>query len=292
MLLTYLLVSGITSGAMYALVAVGLVICYRTTGHLNFSHGEMYMVGGYFAFTFHVLWGVPYLPSLILAVVAGGVMGLLSDRLVFRRLIKAPPMAMVVATVALSFLLKGIARFLWGGQGEFVPFPSIVSAAPVQFLGMTIFPQQTVVLGVGLLAMVALTLLFRNTRAGKTMQATAESQRAAYLVGVRVERVYSATWAAAAALATLAAVLMAPLTQLTPDIGFSLLIKALAATVLGGLGNMPGAIVGGFVIGITEALAAAYIDSTAQDVSAFVVIMLVLVVKPTGLFGAKGQRDV
>jgi len=292
MLLTYLLVSGITSGAMYALVAVGLVICYRTTGHLNFSHGEMYMVGGYFAFTFHVLWGVPYLPSLILAVVAGGVMGLLSDRLVFRRLIKAPPMAMVVATVALSFLLKGIARFLWGGQGEFVPFPSIVSGAPVQFLGVTIFPQQTVVLGVGLLAMVALTLLFRNTRAGKTMQATAESQRAAYLVGVRVERVYSATWAAAAALATLAAVLMAPLTQLTPDIGFSLLIKALAATVLGGLGNMPGAIVGGFVIGITEALAAAYIDSTAQDVSAFVVIMLVLVVKPTGLFGAKGQRDV
>lgn len=292
MLLTYLLVSGITSGAMYALVAVGLVICYRTTGHLNFSHGEMYMIGGYFAFTFHVMWGVPYVPSLLLAVAAGAAMGLLSDRLVFRRLIKAPPMAMVVATVALSFLLKGIARFVWGGQGEFVPFPSIVSTAPVQIMGITVFPQQTVVLGVGLLAMVALTILFRSTRAGKTMQATAESQRAAYLVGIRVERVYTATWAAAAALATLAAVLMAPLTQLTPDVGFSLLIKALAATVLGGLGNMPGAIVGGFVIGITEALAAAYIDSTAQDVSAFVVIMLVLVIRPTGLFGARGQRDV
>lgn len=292
MLLTYLLVSGITSGAMYALVAVGLVMCYRTTGHLNFSHGEMYMVGGYIAFTFHVMWGVPYVPALVLAVLAGGAMGLLSDRLVFRRLIKAPPMAMVVATVALSFLLKGMARFLWGGQGEFVPFPSIVSTAPVQVMGITIFPQQTVVLGVGLLAMVALTLLFRNTRAGKTMQATAESQRAAYLVGIRVERVYSATWAAAAALATLAAVLMAPLTQLTPDVGFSLLIKALAATVLGGLGNMPGAIVGGFLIGITEALAAAYIGPTTQDVSAFVVIMLVLVIRPTGLFGAKGQRDV
>lgn len=292
MLLTYLLVSGITSGAMYALVAVGLVICYRTTGHLNFSHGEMYMIGGYFAFTFHVMWGVPYVPSLLLAVAAGAAMGLLSDRLVFRRLIKAPPMAMVVATVALSFLLKGIARFVWGGQGEFIPFPSIVSTAPVQIMGITVFPQQTVVLGVGLLAMVALTILFRSTRAGKTMQATAESQRAAYLVGIRVERVYTATWAAAAALATLAAVLMAPLTQLTPDVGFSLLIKALAATVLGGLGNMPGAIVGGFVIGITEALAAAYIDSTAQDVSAFVVIMLVLVIRPTGLFGARGQRDV
>jgi len=203
------------------------------------------MVGGYFAFTFHVLWGLPYIPSLVLAVAGGAALGFVSDRLVFRSLIKAPPMAMVVATVALSFLLKGIARYVWGGQGEFVPFPPIVSPAPVDFLGVTVFPQQTVVFGVGLLAMALLTLLFRRTRMGKSMQATAESQRAAYLVGIRVERVYSATWAAAAALATLAAVLMAPLTQLTPDIGFSLLLKALAATVLGGLGNMPGAIIGG-----------------------------------------------
>ena len=292
MLLTYLLVSGITSGAMYALLAVGLVICYRTTGHLNFSHGEMYMVGGYFAFTLHVMWGLPYIPSLILAVVGGAALGLASDRLVFRALIKAPPMAMVVATVALSFLLKGVARFIWGGQGEFVPFPPIVSPAPVDFIGVTIFPQQTVVFAVGLLAMAVLTLLFRHTRMGKSMQATAESQRAAYLVGIRVERVYSATWAAAAALATLAAVLMAPLTQLTPDVGFSLLLKALAATVLGGLGNMPGAIIGGFAIGICEALAATYIGSNAQEVSAFVVIMAVLLVRPTGIFGARGQRDV
>jgi branched-chain amino acid transport system permease protein len=291
-LLTYVLVSGITSGALYALVAIGLVICYRTTGHLNFSHGEMFMLGGYIAFTLHVLWGVPYVVSLVIAVACGALLGFVGDRLVFRPLIKSPPMAMVVATVGLSFFLKGIARFLWGGQGEFVPFPPIVSPAPTEMLGVTVFPQQIVVLAVALLAMAVLTLLFRQTRAGKAMQATAESQRAAYLVGIRVERVYSGTWAAAAALAALAAVLMAPLTQLTPDGGFALLLKALAATVLGGLGNMPGAIIGAFVIGISEAIAAGYIHSTAQEVSAFVVIMVVLVVRPTGLFGPRGQREV
>jgi branched-chain amino acid transport system permease protein len=292
MLLSYALASGVTSGALYALVAIGLVICYRTTGHLNFSHGELFMVGGYIAFSLHVLWGVPYVPSLLIAVAGGALLGLVSDRLVFRDLIKAPPMAMVLATVGLSFALKGVARWIWGGQGEFVPFPPIVDPAPVTALGIPVFPQQAVVFAVALAAMALLTLLFRRTRIGKAMQATAESQRAAYLVGIRVERVYAGTWAAAAALAALAAVLMAPLTQLNPDIGFTLLLKALAATVLGGLGNMPGAIIGAFLIGISESLAAAYVSSIAQDVSAFVVIMVVLVMRPTGLFGPRGQREV
>jgi len=291
-LLAYVLSTGITSGALYSLVAIGLVICYRTSGHLNFSHGELFMVGGYFAFSLHVMWGLPYIPSLVLAVVGGALLGLACDRAVFRPLIKAPPMAMVMATVALSFVLKGIARYIWGGQGEFVPFPPIASPAPVEWAGFTIFPQQAVVFAAGLLAMALITLVFRYTRAGKSMQAVAESQRAAYLVGIRVERVYSATWAAAAALAAFAAVLMAPLTQLTPDIGFGLLLKALAATVLGGLGNLPGAVIGGFLIGLSESFAAAFIDSRAQDVSAFVAIMVVLAIRPTGLFGARSQREV
>jgi branched-chain amino acid transport system permease protein len=292
MLLTYLLTSGITSGALYALVAVGLIICYRTSGHLNFSHGELFMVGGFFAFSFHVLWGLPYIPSVILAVIGGGALGFLTDRLVYRSLIDAPVMAMVVATVAFSFVLKGAARYLWGGQGEFVPFPPIVSPAPIELAGIAVFPQQAVVFGAALLSMAIVTLVFRYTQAGKSMQATAENRRAAYLVGIRVGRVYSATWAAGAALAALAAVLMAPLTQLTPDVGFGLLLKAFAATVLGGLGNMPGAVIGGFLVGICEALGAGYIDSSVQEVTAFVVIMAVLVVRPTGLFGMRGQREI
>jgi branched-chain amino acid transport system permease protein len=292
MLLAYLLASGLTSGALYALVAVGLVICYRTTGHINFSQGELFMVGGFLAFSCHVLWGLPYVPSLFLAVLGGAAIGLLTDRVVYRSLIKAPPLAMVVATIAVAFILRGIARYFWGGQGDIVPFPPIADPSPMLIAGIAIFPQQLVVLAAALLAMAALTLFFRRTRAGKVMQATAESPRAAYLVGIRVERVYSLTWAASAGMAALAAGFMAPLTLLTPDIGLNLLLKAFAATILGGLGNMQGAIVGGFLVGIGETLAAGYIDASVQDVAAFAVIMLVLILRPTGLFGERGRREV
>ncbi len=292
MLLAYVIASGITTGALYALVAVGLVICYRTTGHINFSHGELFMVGGYMAFTLHVLLGVPYIPSLFLAVLGGGFLGLVSDRIVYRPLISAPPMAMVIATVALSFVLRGIARYLWGGQGEYVPFPPIADPSPVMIGAIAVFPQQLVVVASAMLCMALVTLFFRFTRAGKTMKAVAESPRAAFLVGIRVERVYAMTWTLSAALAAVSAVFMAPLTQLTPDIGFGLLLKAFAATILGGLGNMPGAVVGGFVVGISEAFAAGYISSSVQEVMAFIIIMLVLVLRPTGLFGVKEPREV
>lgn len=291
-LLAYLLASGITSGALYALVAVGLVICYRTTGHINFSQGELFMIGGFLAFTFHVLFDLPYVLSLVLAVISGGLLGLITDRVVYRSLIKAPPIAMVVATIAFSFILKGIGRYFWGGQGDIVPFPPIADPSPVMVLDIPVFPQQLVVLLCAVASMAVLTLFFRATRSGKVMQATAESPRAAFLVGIRVERVYSLTWAVSAAMAALAAVFMAPLTQLTPDIGLNLLLKAFAATILGGLGNMPGAIAGGFLVGIGENLAAGYIDSSAQDAAAFVTIMIVLVVRPTGLFGVRGVREV
>lgn len=292
MLFAYVFATGITTGALYALVAVGLVICYRTTGHINFSQGELFMVGGFMAFSLHVLLGLPYIVSLVLAVIGAGLLGLASDRLVYRPLISAPATAMVVATVALSFVLKGVARYFWGGLGEFVPFPPIADPSPVMFGDVAVFPQQLVVVAGALFCMALVSLFFRFTRAGKTMQATSESPRAAYLVGIRVQRVYAMTWAISAALAGVSAVLMAPLTQLTPDIGFGLLLKAFAATVLGGLGNMPGAVVGGFVVGICEAFAAGYIAASLQEVVAFVIIMLVLVVRPTGLFGYRGAREV
>jgi len=292
LVLAYALSSGVTTGALYALVALGLVLCYRTTGHINFSHGELFMVGGFLAFTFHVLWGLPYIVSLLLAVAGSFALGLVTDRAVYRPLINAPPLTMVMATVGFSFLLKGIGRFLWGGQGEVVPFPSPVSPAPVFIFEIPVFPQQLLVIGSAVVCMLLLGAFFHFTRAGKSMQATAENPHAAYLVGIRVERTYALTWGAGAALAGIAAVFMAPLTLLTPDVGFVLLLKAFAATILGGLGSLVGAIVGGLLLGVFEALAGTYIGSSVQDVSAFVIIMIVLVVRPSGLFGARGMRRV
>lgn len=289
-MLPYLLISGLTSGALYAMVAIGLVVVYRSTGHINFAHGELFMMGGFFAYSMITMLGFPYLLSLVLAVILSFVLGVISDRAVYRPLMKAPGMTIVLATVGFSYLLKGISRYLWGGKGEYISIKAIVDPAPLFLWGMPILPQQLVVFGAAVLFMLAFVAFFRFTKAGKMMQATAESAFASYLVGIRVEHVYTWTWGAGAAMAGAAAVLMAPLTLLTPDIGSGLLIKAFAATILGGLGSMGGAVAGGLIVGITESLAGGYIDSSLQEVAPFVIIMVVLVFRPSGMFGAYGVR--
>jgi len=200
---------------------------------------------------------------------------------------------MVLATVGFSFLIKGVARFFWGARegGDYVAFPAAVDPSPIPVGGIMVFPQQLLVLGGAFFFVVVFTIFFRRTRWGKMMQATAENATAAYLSGIRVERVYTMTWGTGACIASAAAVLMAPLTLLSPDVGFNLLLRAFAATVLGGLGSMPGAIIGGFLVGIIESLAGGYIHTGLQEVSAFIIIIVVLVFRPAGLFGIRRLRE-
>ena len=289
-MLPYLLISGLTSGALYAMVAIGLVVVYRSTGHINFAHGELFMIGGFLAYSMITMLGFPYLLSLVLAVPLSFCLGVICDRVVFRPLMNAPGTTLVLATVGLSYLLKGVGRYIWGGKGEYISIKAIVDPAPFLVWGMPVLPQQLIVFAAAMLCMMGFLAFFRWTIAGKMMQATAESAFASYLVGIRVERVYTWTWGVGAAVAGVAAVLMAPLTLLTPDIGSGLLIKAFAATLLGGLGSMSGALVGGLLVGLCESLVGGYIDSSLQEVAAFIIIMIVLVFRPSGLFGAYGVR--
>ncbi|MET4698835.1 branched-chain amino acid transport system permease protein [Constrictibacter sp. MBR-5] len=290
---SYLLATGITTGALYALVALGIVVVYKATGVVNFAHGEMFMLGGFMAFTFHVMFGWPYLASLVLAVIGAFVLGIVVDRVAFRPLMQRQSLVSVLlAMVGLSFVLKGVARWLWGGKGDFLTFPPLVSPEPILFGGIMIMSQQLVVVGAAVAVMLVFVLFFRLTRAGRFMQATADNPKAAKLVGLRTDRVYMYTFAVGAAVAGAAAVLMAPLTMLYPDIGFALFIKAFAAAVLGGLTSITGAIVGGLLIGIIEQLSAGYIDTGLQEVAAFIVIMVVMVFLPTGLFGQRAGRRV
>jgi branched-chain amino acid transport system permease protein len=297
--LAYLLVSGITTGSLYALIAMGLVVVHKATGVVNFAHGELFMLGGFFAYTLHVLVRVPYVPALVLAVAGALLVGLLTERIAYRPLMRAPTVSLVLAAVGFSFVLKGAAREIWGGRGDYIPFPPLVRADPIAFgaglgpLGdVLIVPQQLVVLGASLVCMAVFTLFFNFTRAGKILQATAENARAASLVGIRIERVYAFTWGVGAAIAGAAAALMAPLTLIYPDVGAVLLVKAFASAVLGGFGSLPGAVLGGFSVGIIENLAGGYIHTSFQEVSAFVVIMVVLIVRPTGLLGPRGVRRI
>ena len=291
-MLGYLLVSGITTGSLYALVAMGLVVVYKATGVVNFAHGELFMLGGFFAYTLHVLTKVPYVPALVLAVLGALVVGVLTERVAYRPLMRAPAVSLVLAAVGFSFILKGAAREIWGGRGDYIPFPPLVRAEPIAFGDVLIVPQQLVVLGAALVCMTLFTLFFNGTRAGKILQATAENAKAASLVGIRIERVYAFTWGVGAAVAGAAAALMAPLTLIYPDVGAVLLVKAFAAAVLGGFGSLPGAVLGGFSVGVIENLAGGYIHTSFQEVSAFVVIMVVLIVRPTGLLGARDIRRI
>ncbi|MGH7267968.1 MAG: branched-chain amino acid ABC transporter permease [Candidatus Rokuibacteriota bacterium] len=291
-MVSYLLATGITTGALYALVALGIVIVYKATEVVNLAHGELFMMAGFLAFTFHVMGGVPYIPSLVLAVACAFAIGILTDRIAYRPLMRHGLVSVLLATIGFSFILKGTARILWGGKGDYLAFPPLVSPEPIRVAGIMVMSQQLVVLAAAVVVMLIFAVFFRTTRAGKWMQATASNPKAATLAGIRTDRVYMYTFAVGAAVAGAAAVLMAPLTLLYPDIGFTLFIKGFASAVLGGLTSVPGAVVGGLLVGVLEQLAAGYLHTSFQDVSAFIVIMFALVFLPTGILGTRGVRRI
>lgn len=292
LLFSYIVLSGITTGALYALVALGIVVVNKATGIINFAQGELFMFSGFVAWMLHVQFGVAYLPTLLLAVAAGFALGFVTDMVAFRPLKKADIVSLVLATVGLSFILRGTARLIWGGKGDYLSFPPITSPEPIMIGEIMVIPQQLAVLAGAVAIMAVFGAFFRFTRIGKMMQATADNPKAATLVGIRTDRIYTLAFGTGAAIAAAAAVLAAPLTLLYPDMGFSFFIKGFAAAVLGGLTSLPGAVLGGLLVGIVEALAGGYVDSSLMEVSGFVVIMIVLLVMPSGLLGSARARRV
>jgi branched-chain amino acid transport system permease protein len=286
----YLLLSGLTTGALYSMVALGIVVVYKAAGVINFALGEQFALGAYFAYALHVSLGLPYLPSFALAVLGTVALGVVTHQVGFRPVARGGMTSVLLATLGLSFIFKGVARYFWGGQGEILSFPPVVSPEPVSLFGIRILSQQLLVAAASVVVMASFLLFFRLTRVGKWMQATANNPRAARLVGVRVDRVYLYTFMLGAAVAGAAAVLMAPLTLLYPDLGFSLFVRGFAAAVLGGVTSLSGAMVGGLLIGILEQMGAGYLHTSLQEVSAFIVIIVVLLFMPTGLLGAPVRR--
>lgn len=291
-LFTYLLLSGLTTGSLYALIALGIVVVNKSTGMINFAHGELFMFSGFVAWMLHVQMGMGYLPSFAIAVAVGFLLGAVTNLIAARPMRNADVVGLVLATIGLAFVFRGAARVIWGGKGDYLSFPPITSPDPVTIGGVMVIPQQIAVLSGAIVIMLIFAAFFRLTRAGKMMQATADNAKASRLVGIRIDRIYMLSFGTGAAIAAAAAVLMAPLTLLYPDMGFSFFIKGFAAAVLGGLTSLPGAVLGGFCIGIIEALAGGYISSSFMEVSAFIVIMFVLVLRPTGLLSFGKLRQV
>jgi len=288
-ILTSQVVSGLATGCVYALIALGFVLIFKATDVVNFAQGEFVMVSGFISYTLLIRFGIPYWLVLILTIVVSGFMGVILERVVVRPIMNAPIFSIVIATIGASTVLRSAAGIIYGY--DVLPLPTIFSKDPVR-LGVLNFTAMDVgVIGSSLVIMLILYLFFKFTKTGTAMRATAQSQTAARLMGVSVSRIFSLTWAISAGIGGVAGVLIAPIIYLDPNLGF-IGVKAFAGAILGGFGSIPGAIVGGMLLGIIENLSGYSFNAGIKQVSTYILLILVLVIWPSGLFGAAPIRKV
>jgi branched-chain amino acid transport system permease protein len=282
------LISGITLGSLYALVGLGFVVIYRATRVVNFAQGEMMMLGAMFALYFYSDLNLPYFAAFLFAVIVCGGFGAALERVAYRPLLDAPVLTLILATVAVGQMIKAAVRILRGS--EVSRFPSILPETPFQLGGVSITPLSLSIIVISIALMCLFLLFFRKTKLGKGMEATSENRDAALLVGISVNRTFSLVWAASSALAAAAGVLLAPLIIITPEMG-TIGIKGFIGAILGGFTSIPGAIAGCFVLGVIENIGGVYIASSMKDVISFVALVLILTIKPQGLFvSGEGKR--
>ena len=284
-----LLLSGLSQGCVYGLIALGFVLIYKATEMLNFAQGDMMMLGAFVAFTFVNLWEVPFFAGFLLTLVVMVGFGMALERTVIRPMIGEPPFAVLMLTIGLGFILRAVAGAIWGSDNKTLDVPF---AGKVLDLGGVVlgYENLVVIAGTALLC-IALWAFFRFSRIGIAMQAASQNQLAAYYSGVPVKRVTALVWGISAAISAAAGILVAPVMLIDPVMGF-LGIKAFAAAIVGGFGSLPGAIVGGLLIGVVEQFAGLYLPPGLGEVSAYVILLAMLFLRPQGIFASMQQKKV
>lgn len=277
------LFAGLTNGAIYALVALGFGVVHNTMGIVNFTQVDFVSLGGMLLFSALFAGGLPMPAALVVAVLGVTGVGLLVERLGIRPARSQSHLVLIFLTIGLSIILRGVMKLFWGKNRMAVP--PLSGEEPVELLGATILPQTLWILFLTTVAIGGLVLFFRKTSLGLAMRAVATNETAARVVGLNVGRVKAASFALAGALGGLGGALVTPITTLAYDVGVLLGLKGFAAAILGGFGSFPGAILGGLILGLLESLSAGYLSSAYKDVVAFVVLLLVLFLRPRGLLG-------
>ncbi|MCO5156848.1 MAG: branched-chain amino acid ABC transporter permease [Aquamicrobium sp.] len=283
------LMSGVTVGAVYALVALGFTIIYNASDVVNFAQGEFVMLGGMLTVLCYA-GGLPLPVAALIAIAVTAAAGVALNKLAIEPARGAPVVSLIIITIGASIFIRGVSQLVFGKQLH--RFPSFSGDAPIPVLGATILPQSLWVIAGGLAVFVGLWLFFTRTLTGRAVLATANNRMAAQLVGINTRYVMSLSFALSAAIGALAGVLVTPITLVSYDIGISLALKGFAAAMLGGMGNPKGALAGGLLLGLMEALTAGYLSSQYKDAAAFVVILGVLFFMPQGLFGTKTTERV
>jgi branched-chain amino acid transport system permease protein len=283
------LFSGLTVGAIYALVGLGFAIVYNACHVINFAHGEFVMIGG-MASVFLIAAGVPMPLAMLAAVAIAAVLGLALDKFAVEPARNASVVTIIIITIGASIFIRGAVEVVLGK--DFHRLPAFSGETPIQIGGATLQPQSLWVIGALVVVVAALKFFFERTRFGKAMLASSHNRLAAELVGIDVKLVLLASFGLSAGLGALAGILTAPITLTRYDIGIMLGLKGFCAAILGGLGSGYGAIAGGLALGIAEAMSAGYISSAYKDAVAFVIILAVLMFRPGGMFGQRRTERV
>ena len=286
-----LVISGIAQGCIYGLIALGFVLIYKATETVSFAQGDLMMLGAFAGLAGMTMLGFPFWLAVISAIGAMALLGLVTERLVIRPILGQPAFSIVMLTIGLGYVGRGLITMIPGIGTETHTLPVPYKDQAWTLGGLIVSMEQTAVIVVTAVLCAALYALFKYSKLGLAMQASSQNQLAAYYMGIPVKRLNGLVWALAAAVAAIAGLLLAPITFVHANMGF-IGLKAFPAAVVGGFGSLPGAIVGGLVIGIVESLSGFYLPEGFKDIAAYIVVLLMLMVKPNGLFGEKLRKKV
>ncbi len=286
-----LVISGIAQGCIYGLIALGFVLIYKATETVSFAQGELMMLGAFLGLAGMTMLGFPFWLAVLASILAMGLFGVLLERVVIRPILGQPAFSIVMLTIGIGYVARGAITMIPGIGTETHTLPVPYKDQVWNLGALVLSAEQVVVIIVTGVLCMGLFAMFRYTRLGIAMQAASQNQLAAYYMGIPVKRLNGLVWGLAAAVAAIAGLLLAPITFVHANMGF-IGLKAFPAAVVGGFGSLPGAIVGGLVIGIVESLSGFYLPEGFKDIAAYIVVLIMLMVKPNGLFGEKLRKKV
>jgi len=286
-----LVISGVAQGCIYGLIALGFVLIYKATETVSFAQGDLMMLGAFIGLAVMTLLGFPFWIAVLSAIAAMGLFGLAVERLVIRPIIGQPQFTIVMLTIGIGYVARGVISMLPGIGTDTHALPVPYRDMVLDAGGLVLSAEQLVVIGSTAVLCALLFAIFRYSTIGIAMQAASQNQLAAYYMGIPVKRLNGLVWALAAAVAAVAGLLLAPITFVHANMGF-IGLKAFPAAVVGGFGSLPGAIVGGLIIGVVESLAGFYLPTGFKDIAPYIVVLLMLWFKPNGLFGETLRKKV
>ena len=280
------LFNGLTVGSVYSLVALGLTLVYGILHIPNFAHGALYMMGGYITMTMMTKVGLHYWLAIVVSIVVVGLLAVLMERFVFNLLRDSPPIHDKIAAIGILLFLEAFAQLVWGSDYLSMPSPY---GQVINVFGLTITTQRILIIAGAIVVMITLHLFLKKTIVGSTIIALSQNREGANLVGINTNKVAILTFFISGGLAAIASSLASPINLVFPVMGHLVILKAFVIIIIGGMGSIPGAILGGYILGFSESLGATYISNDYKDIIAFVLLVMILTIKPRGLFAKEGH---